>query len=112
MKRLLEEGEAILLDVPDDLRRTLSQHRIFVSTNKDGKLTVKSKKGGAHHAVGTVAIRWCPFLFDSLKADLLRVEEWEQKVGHLSAQFLAFCNEAKIKPYADDLTMSLSALVF
>lgn len=52
--------------------------------------------------MGTVATRWWPFLFDSLEANLLRVEEWEQKVGHLSAEFVAFCNEAKIEPYADD----------
>lgn len=54
---LVNTGEAVLLDVPDDLRRTLSLHGIIISTNKEGKLTVKSKKKGAQYAVGATIIR-------------------------------------------------------
>lgn len=105
-KKLFQEGEAILLDVPEDLRKTLSQHRIFVSTSKDGNLTVKSTKGGAHHAVGVTVIRWCPFLFDSLKADVSRLEEWENKIRKVSAEFISFNAKAKEKPPGDASMLS------
>jgi hypothetical protein len=105
-KRLFSEGQAILLDVPEDLRKTLSQHRIFVSTSKDGNLTVKSTKGGAHHAVGVTVIRWCPFLFDSLKADVSRLEEWETKIRKVSADFISFNVKAKEKPPGDASILS------
>jgi hypothetical protein len=105
-KKLLSEGEAILLDVPEDLRKTLSQHRIFVSTTKDGNLTVKSTKGGAHHAVGVTVIRWCPFLFDSLKADVSRLEVWESRIRKVSADFISFNVKAKEKPPGDASILS------
>lgn len=89
-QRLLSQGEEILLNFPDDLRHTLSTHGIYVSTNKEGKLTVKSKKGGAHHAVGVTAIRWCPVLFDSMKADVVRLKEWEKWVGEVSVSLISF----------------------
>jgi len=92
-RRLLSEGETILLAVPDDLRQTLSKHKIYVSTNKEGKMKVKSKKGGAHHAVGVTVIRWCPLLFDSLKADCLRLAEWERSLGSLADSFMKFCRQ-------------------
>lgn len=88
--KLLKEGESIFLDVPDDLRKTLSKHKIYVSTNKEGRLTVKSKKGGAHYAVGTTAIRWCPVLFEALKSDVARTTTWESAINRLSLEFLEF----------------------
>jgi hypothetical protein len=88
--RLLKEGEDILFNFPEDLRSTLSQHKIYVSSNKDGKLTVKSRKGGSHHAAGVVAIRWCPFLLDSLKTDLARRAAWEKSIGSVCSDFIVF----------------------
>ncbi|KAL7580934.1 hypothetical protein ACA910_005752 [Epithemia clementina (nom. ined.)] len=81
---LLKMADAILLDVPDDLRRTLSKYGILVSTNKDGRLTVKSKKGAAHHSIGTTAIRWSPVLFEALKEDVGRTGTWEAKMKDLT----------------------------
>lgn len=92
-ERLLREGEAILLTVPDDLRQTLSQHKIYISTNSEGKLTVKSTKGGAHHAVGVVAIRWCPFVYDSLKADLEKSNNWARSFLTLLSQYESFLSD-------------------
>lgn len=101
-RKLLKEGEEILLDVPDDLRRTLSQHKIYVSTTKEGKLTVKSKKGGAHHAVGVTAIRWCPLLFDSLKADCEKLDRWEDGLRRLSSSFTSFIGQWEQPPTRDE----------
>jgi hypothetical protein len=95
-RKLLLEGEAILLDVPEDLRKTLIQHRIFVSTNQGGNLTVKTTKGGAHHAAGVTVIRWCPFLFDSLKADVSRLDEWDNRIRKVSADFISFNEKVKL----------------
>jgi hypothetical protein len=91
VRELVTMADEILLDVPDDLRRLLSQHGIFVSTNKEGRLTVKSKKGGAHHSIGTTAIRWSPILFESLKEDASRTQEWESKMNEMSAR----CNQLR-----------------
>lgn len=90
-RKLLSQGETILLNVPDDLRKTLRRHKVYVSANnKDGKLTVKSNKGGAQHAVGVTAIRWCPFLFESLKADVAKLDVWQHEMGAAAAEFVAF----------------------
>ena len=52
-RHILEDGKSFFLEIPDDLKKTLSFHYINVSTNKvDEKLTVVFKKGGAHHSVG------------------------------------------------------------
>ncbi|GAX16611.1 hypothetical protein FisN_7Lh346 [Fistulifera solaris] len=75
--QLLREGEDVFVDVPEDLRRTLSEHKIYISSAKEGTMTVKSRKGGAHHALGVVAVRWCPLLFESLKSDVNTLNEWE-----------------------------------
>jgi hypothetical protein len=85
-KILLKDGEEILLDVPKEMRRTLSQHGIFISTNKEGKLTVMSKKGGSHFAVGVTAIRWCPFLLESLKYDVARYEQWWKVINEVAEE--------------------------
>ena len=89
VENLLKLADEMLLDVPDDLRKLLSQHGLLVSTNKDGRLTVKSKKGGAHHSIGTTAIRWSPILFEALKQDASRTQEWE---GRMSLRLEAFQN--------------------
>eukprot|EP00977_Amphora_coffeiformis_P005111 scaffold1071_cov166-Amphora_coffeaeformis.AAC.19 len=89
-KTLISSGEEVLLDVPDDLRRTMSHHGIFISTQKTGKITVKSKKKGAQYAVGTTMIRWCPILFDALKADLNRCNRWEAKFRSLAEEYKTF----------------------
>jgi hypothetical protein len=96
-KKLLQRGEEILLNMPDDLRQTMSHHKIHVSSNKDGKLTVKSNKGGAHHAVGATALRWCPFLFDALKQDVTRLSDWEISVKKVSEDFLCLAQMAQAK---------------
>ena len=87
---LLNMADAMLLDVPDDLRKTLSKYGILVSTSKDGRLTVKSKKGSAHHSIGTTAIRWSPVLFEALKEDVGRTEAWEQELKGFSEKCHGF----------------------
>lgn len=124
-KDLLRKGQEILLDVPDDLRRTLSQHKIYVSTTKDGRLRVKPSKGSAHHAAGVVAIRWCPILFESLQADVNEVEEWESSLELSLQEFRAWfqgetgnkADEAKVdelfvlRDTVDDLLLEVANLV-
>jgi len=100
-RKLLAEGQAILLNVPEDLRKTLSQHRIFVSSNKDGNMIVKSTKGGAHHAVGVTVICWCPFLFDSLKADVSKLDAWQLLIVEVSNEFIAFSHQTKGMPLSE-----------
>lgn len=97
--RLLREGELILLNVPDDLRKTLGQHRLSVSTTKEGKLTVRSMKGGAHHSVGGTAIRWCPLLYESLKGDVSRTESWKQAMQNVSVQIHDLQRKQKNESY-------------
>ena len=89
-ERLLTAGEVTLMDVSDDLKQTLSQHQIFISVSKEGKLTVKSKKKGAQHAVGTTMIRWCPILYDALKSDLSRSQQWASKFESLNQEYSFF----------------------
>jgi Transcription factor S-II (TFIIS), central domain len=89
-RQLLESGNHILLDVPNDLRKTLSKHKIFISTNNLGKLTVRTMKGGAHHAVGVTAIRWGPLLFDALKSDYSRYEKWQKDMGDVAGSFVSY----------------------
>lgn len=80
-RSILDHGRSFFLDVPDDLRKTLSTHRILVSSTKVGeKLKVVIKKGGAHHSVGGTAVRWCPVLFDSLREDMSRLHGWMDQV--------------------------------
>jgi hypothetical protein len=92
-EQLFHDGEAVLLDVPDDLRKTLSQHGISVSTNKEGKLTVKSKKKGAQYAVGATIIRWAPIILDALKSDLLRSRSWVERLESYSSDYRRYCEE-------------------
>ena len=87
---LLTSAEAVFLDVSDDLKQTLGQHGILISANKEGKLTVKSKKKGAQYATGTTIIRWCPILFDALKSDWSRCQRWSEKFRSLAQDYKTF----------------------
>jgi hypothetical protein len=105
-KRILASGKSFFLDnFPDDLKTTLSKHRIFVYTNKvEERLKVVFKKGGAHHSVGGTAVRWCPILFDSLKEDLTNLESWKTRVSDVRQIFQRHVNEEKgefTEPSAD-----------
>lgn len=95
---LLSMADGMLLDVPDDLRKLLSLHGIFISTNKEGRLTVKTKKGGAQHSVGTTAIRWIPILFQALKDDANRTDEWEGNVDVFLDRYSRFTAAPSSKP--------------
>ena len=87
-KSILDNGRSFFLDIPDDLRKTLSTHRILISSTKIGeKLKVLIKKGGAHHSVGGTAIRWCPVLFDSLREDISRLDTWRAQVEKVESDF-------------------------
>ena len=78
-REILEQGESFFLHIPEDLKATLSKHGIFVSTNKqDRTLRVVVKKDGSHHSVGGKVIRWCPVLFDCLRADINRLDSWKK----------------------------------
>jgi hypothetical protein len=103
-RHLVGQGTGILLDVPDDLRRTLSKYKVFVSASKRGKLTVKTMKGGAHHAVGVTAIRWCPLLFESLKADYAKYEKWQKDMGDIAGSFVSFTKQPP-SDYEESLLM-------
>ena len=87
-KSILDDGRSFFLDIPDDLRKTLSTHRILISSTKiSEKLKVLIKKGGAHHSVGGTAIRWCPVLFDSLREDISRLDTWRTQVEKVESDF-------------------------
>lgn len=96
-KNLLRLGDQIFLDLSEELRKTLSNHKIHVAKDKDGKLIVKSKKGDAHHSLGSTCIRWCPFLYDALTFNVLQFEHWESRVSKLSKDFLLIRQYAEAK---------------
>ena len=86
-KRLLERGAQIFSEVPRDLKTTLSQHGIVVSTSKvDQLIKVVSKKDGALHSVGGTVIRWCPILLKCLKSDQLKLNVWKKEVQSLTCE--------------------------
>ena len=98
-REILKQGETFFLSIPEDLKRTLSQHGIFVSTNKQEKtLRVVLKKDGAHHSVGGKVIRWCPILFDCLRADVGRLDGWERDLTMVLSQFNAFFSDTRNLP--------------
>jgi len=107
-KKLLKRADEIFLNLPEDLRKTLSQHKIFIAATKDGKLTVRSRKGGAHHAVGATIIRWCPFLYNALKHDVSNLEAWEVEVARVSQDFLSIRKFAEGKPMNDPVVVQQS----
>lgn len=93
-RKILDNGKNFFLDIPEDLKKTLSTHRIFMSTNRVAeKLKVVFKKGGAHHSVGGTAVKWCPIIFDSLKEDVVRLDLWKAQVQTLRLRFQAFSKE-------------------
>jgi len=105
-KQLCEFGESIFLETNDDMRQTLSNHGIYVSTNSVKKrLKVILKKDGAHHSVGGIIIRWCPILFDALRADVSKLEAWESGLRKIIDDFNAFVATAQthIKNDEDNL---------
>lgn len=95
-KELCESGANIFLQTTNkDVTRTLSNHGIYVSVNSIKKqLNVRLKKDGAHHSVGGIIIRWCPILFDSLRADVARVELWENDVKKVVENFNKFVSQS------------------
>ena len=102
-KKILNDGEEIFLRIPDDLRRTLSTHGIFVSSNKQDKtLRVVSKKDGAHHSIGGMVIRWCAVLFDGLRSDVSNLIEWEQDLTKILENFNSFFAETRSQPKNDE----------
>lgn len=101
--QILKEGEETFLKIPEDLRKTLSHHGVFVSTNKQDKtLRVVSKKDGAHHSVGGTAIRWCAVLFHCLKSDIAILKDWEKDLGRVLTSFNAFFIETRSLPKNDE----------
>lgn len=95
-KVILQQGEEIFLTLPDDLKRTLSQHGIMVTTNKqDQTMKVIVKKDGSHHSCGATVIRWCPILFEALRADIKRLERWESRMTKTLADFNVFFKESR-----------------
>lgn len=98
-RELVKSGAEIFLNIPDDLKRTLSHHGIFVSTNKqEQSLRVVLKKDGAHHSVGGTVIRWCPILFECLKADVTRLETWQRELKTTHEEFSGFFARTKTNP--------------
>lgn len=93
-RKILESGKELFLDIPEDLKKTLSKHMIYVSTNRvEEKLSVVFKKGGAHYSIGGTAIRWCPLLFNSLRRDIQSLEEWKIQADKVQEDFTAFLVE-------------------
>eukprot|EP00980_Cylindrotheca_fusiformis_P009231 scaffold2012_cov193-Cylindrotheca_fusiformis.AAC.3 len=102
-KSILQDGEQIFLILPDELKRTLSAHGIFVTTNKQDKtIRVTLKKDGAHHSCGGTVIRWCPVLFEALKADVRRLDNWEKSLSRILADFNAFFKATREKLKNDE----------
>ena len=98
-RQLVKSGAEIFLDIPEDSKRTLSQHGILVSTNKQEQiLRVVLKKDGAHHSVGGTVIRWCPILFECLKADVTRLDNWQRELKTTHEEFSAFFAATKNNP--------------
>jgi len=107
-KKLLSRADELFQQLPDDLRGTLSLHKIFITATKDGKLTVKSRKGGAHYAVGATCIRWCPFLYNALKLDVAKLRTWEATVSRISEDFLSIRKYAEGRPLNDPVVLQRS----
>ena len=107
-RKLLARADGIFLDLPEDLRKTLSQHKIFITATKERKLIVRSRKGGAHHAVGATMIRWCPFLHNALNLDVANLESWESEVARISRDYLAIRKYAEGKSSSDPIVLQRS----
>lgn len=102
-KTLCCTGEEIFLQATDDVRQTLSNHGIYISTSAlKKKLRVTLKKDGAHHSVGGTVIRWCPILFNALRADVSRLEAWENSLNKIYEEFNAFYAKTRNDPKDDE----------
>eukprot|EP00546_Thalassionema_frauenfeldii_P020557 CAMPEP_0178903134 /NCGR_PEP_ID=MMETSP0786-20121207/4990_1 /TAXON_ID=186022 /ORGANISM="Thalassionema frauenfeldii, Strain CCMP 1798" /LENGTH=1932 /DNA_ID=CAMNT_0020574475 /DNA_START=167 /DNA_END=5965 /DNA_ORIENTATION=+ len=87
----LSRGNQLLLGVTDEIRKTLSNYKIIVSTNKQsGKLSVTIAKGGAHHSIGGTVIKWCPLVLDWIRHDIDKKTNWENE----AKQLLLACKES------------------
>jgi hypothetical protein len=94
-KQLCKSGENIFLQANKDVTQTLSNHGIYVSVNSIKKrLNVRLKKDGAHHSVGGIIIRWCPILFNALRADVTKLELWENGLQKVVDNFNAFASKS------------------
>lgn len=102
-RNLCSSGEEIFLDTTEDVRQTLSNHGIFISISTlKKKLRVTLKKDGAHHSVGGTVIRWCPILFDALRADVSRLQDWEGSFAKLVDEFNSFFAKTRNDPKEDE----------
>lgn len=105
-RQILLEGEELFLNLPEDLKKTLSTHGIFVSTNKQDKtLRVVLKKDGAHHSEGGTMIRWCPILFECLRSDISKLDTWESHLTKILSEFNAFFSETRSQPKSDETNL-------
>lgn len=110
-RRLLAVGRSLFTDIPEDLRKTFSKHKIIISTNKQtGKIAVQVGKGGAPHSVGGTAIRWCPLLFECLKADVCRLDEFDVNAVNICKEVAAHCESQKGKPSTEESVYNLYKL--
>jgi len=103
-KELCKSGETIFLETTNkDVTQTLSNHGIYASVNSITKrLNVRLKKDGAHHSVGGIIIRWCPILFDALRADVARLESWEIGLEKIIGDFIAFVERSSGATVGED----------
>ncbi|VEU39421.1 unnamed protein product [Pseudo-nitzschia multistriata] len=96
-------GEDVFLQTNKDMTKTFSNHGIHVSTNSIKKrLIVKLKKKGAHHSVGGIIIRWCPILFNALRADMSKLELWESRLQKVITDFETFQTSSLIDSVTSD----------
>eukprot|EP00536_Pseudo-nitzschia_multiseries_P009367 jgi/Psemu1/297229/fgenesh1_pm.260_\ len=102
-RELCRSGETIFLQTTKDMTQTLSNHGIYVSSNSIKKsLIVRLKKDGAHHSVGGIIIRWCPILFNALRADVAKLGLWESKMKKISYDFETFLASSSDNDPIDD----------
>jgi hypothetical protein len=87
---LLKAGNDLLLEISEEVRKTLSNHKIILSTNKQTeRLTVTVAKGGAHHSCGGTGIKWCPLVLEWLKNDIEMHNRWKVRAGEIMQKCIA-----------------------
>lgn len=90
-RQLLEVGKVLFFDLNDDLNKTLSRHKIFLSIKKEEeKISVVFRKDAAHHSVGGAAIRWSTVFFEGLKEDIVRLDAWKIRLRDVQQEFELF----------------------
>eukprot|EP00978_Attheya_sp_CCMP212_P048835 scaffold582451_cov51-Attheya_sp.AAC.2 len=78
-RSLLDSGSILFLEVCEEIRKVLSSHKVYLSSNKQTeKLNVVIGKGGAQQSLGGMVIKWATFLFECLRGDLSSVDKWTQ----------------------------------